>query len=51
VFFVAIGVVSVIVSFIALMRPMFTLEIVLLLIPLVLLMNGISWIIHGSTGK
>src|SRR3989304_6370661 len=41
VFFVAIGVVSVIVSFIALMRPMFTLEIVFLL------MNGISRIIRG----
>ena len=49
--FVVIGVLTVVISFVAMMRPLLTLELVLFLIPLVLLMNGISWIIHGASGK
>lgn len=49
--FVIIGVLSVIISFAALYRPWLSIEIVLLLIPLVLLINGISWIIHGAAGR
>ena len=50
-FFIIIGVISVIISFVALFRPMLTIEIVLLLIPLVLMLNGVSWIIQGAAGK
>ncbi len=50
-FFIIIGVISVIVSFVAPFRPLLTIEIVLLLIPLVLLLNGTSWIVHGAAGK
>jgi len=50
-FFVIIGIVSVVLSFIALNRPMLSLEVVLLLIPLILLLNGISWIVHGAMGR
>jgi len=49
--FVIIGALSVIISFAALYRPWLSIEIVLLLIPLVLLINGISWIIHGAAGR
>jgi hypothetical protein len=41
----------VIVSFAAMFRPWITVELVLILIPLVLLINGISWIIQGAAGK
>lgn len=50
-FFIIIGVISVIISFVTLLRPLPTIEIILLLIPLVLLLNGISWIVHGAAGK
>jgi len=49
--FIIIGVISVIISFAAIYRPWLSIEIVLLLIPLVLLINGISWIIHGAVGR
>jgi len=49
--FVIIGLLSAIISFVAIYRPWLTVEIVLLLIPLVLLINGISWIIHGAAGR
>lgn len=49
--FVIIGLISVIISFAAIYRPWLSIEIVLFLIPLVLLINGISWIIHGAAGK
>ena len=49
--FIIFGVLSVIVSFVAMFRPWITVELVLILIPLVLLINGISWIIQGAAGK
>ena len=49
--FVIIGILSVIIAFVAMFRPLVTVEIVLILIPLVLLINGISWIVLGSAGK
>jgi len=49
--FIVIGIISVIISFAAIFRPLLSIEIVLILIPLVLLINGISWIIHGAAGK
>ncbi|MCJ7455645.1 hypothetical protein MUP07_02725 [Candidatus Bathyarchaeota archaeon] len=49
--FIIVGLFSVIISFVAIYRPWLTVEIVLLLIPLVLLINGISWIIHGAAGR
>jgi len=49
--FIIFGVISVIVSFAAMFRPWITVELVLILIPLVLLINGISWIIQGAAGK
>ena len=50
-FFITIGIISVTVSFVALFRPMLTIEIVLLSIPLVLPLNSASWIIEGAAGK
>ncbi len=49
--FIIVGLISVIISFAAIYRPWLSIEIVLFLIPLVLLINGISWIIHGAAGK
>lgn len=49
--FIVIGVLSVVIALVAMMRPLLTLELVLFLIPIVLLMNGISWIIQGAVGK
>jgi len=49
--FIIFGVISVIVSFAAMFRPWITVELVLILIPLVLLINGVSWIIQGAAGK
>lgn len=50
-FFIVIGLFSVIASFVAMLRPWLSIELVLILIPLVLLINGISWIIHGSAAR
>jgi len=49
--FIIVGLLSVIISFVAIYRPWLTVEIVLLLIPLVLLINGVSWTIHGAAGR
>ena len=49
--FIIIGLISVVISFVAIYRPMLSIEILLILIPLVLLINGISWIIHGAAGR
>lgn len=49
--FIIIGIISVIASFAAIYRPWLSLEIVLVLIPLVLLINDISWVIHGAVGR
>lgn len=48
---IIIGIISVIACFAAIYRPWLSLEIVLVLIPLVLLINGISWVIHGAVGR
>jgi uncharacterized membrane protein HdeD (DUF308 family) len=50
-FFIVIGLFSVIASFVAIFRPWLSIELVLILIPLVLLINGISWIIHGFAAR
>jgi uncharacterized membrane protein HdeD (DUF308 family) len=49
--FILVGVLSVIIAVVTLIRPRLDLEIILLLIPFVLLMNGIGWIIHGAAGR
>jgi uncharacterized membrane protein HdeD (DUF308 family) len=48
---IIVGVLSVVISFVTLIRPRLDIEMLLLMIPIVLLMNGISWIIHGATGR
>jgi len=48
--FVILGLLTVIFAFICMFRPMVTVEFVLILVPLALLVNGISWIVLGAAG-
>jgi uncharacterized membrane protein HdeD (DUF308 family) len=49
--YIIVGVLSIVISFVLLIRPRLDIEIILLLIPCVLLVNGIGWIVHGAIGK
>lgn len=46
-----VGILLVIFGFVCMFRPLVTVEFVLILIPVALLINGISWIVLGSAGK
>ncbi len=48
--FVILGIITVIFGFICMFRPMVTVEFILVLVPLALLVNGISWIVLGAAG-
>ena len=49
--FILVGVLSIVISIVTLIRPRLDLEVILLLLPCVLLINGIGWIIHGIAGR
>jgi uncharacterized membrane protein HdeD (DUF308 family) len=49
--FILVGVLSVIISIVTLIRPRLDLEIILLPIPCFMLINGIGWIAHGVAGR
>ncbi len=49
--YILVGILLVIFGFVCMFRPLVTVEFVLILIPVALLINGISWIVLGSAGK
>ena len=49
--YVIVGILLVIFGFVCMFRPLVTLEFVLILVPLALLINGISWIVLGAAAK
>ncbi len=49
--YVIVGILLVIFGFVCMFRPLVTLEFVLILVPLALLINDISWIVLGAAAK